>query len=339
MAVAVFDNAAVFELAVPCEVFGIDRSDMGVPGYDLRVCGVEPGPLRTGGGFTIQPRYGLRTLERADTIVVPAWYPVEGQPPQHLLRALRRAHDRGARIASLCSGAFVLAAAGLLDGKRATTHWMHAARLAEMYPAVDVDPGVLYVDEGSVLTSAGTAAGIDLCLHMVRSDYGAEVANVYARRMVVPPHRDGGQAQFVDAPIDVSENTALDTTLDWALQNIEEPLSVDDLAKHASMSPRTFARRFRAVTGTTPLRWMVSQRVIAARRLLESTDLSIDIIAERTGFGSAPTMRLHFARIVGTSPQSYRQTFRRVTTRRPRAPVLRVRGRSRPTSRARRPTG
>jgi AraC family transcriptional regulator, transcriptional activator FtrA len=206
----------------------------------------------------------------------------------------------------------VLAAAGLLDGLRATTHWMHAACLAERYPLIDVDPGVLYVDEGSVLTSAGTAAGIDLCLHMVRSDYGAEVANVYARRMVVPPHRDGGQAQFVDTPIDaVSESSALDATLDWALQKIEEPLSVHDLARHASMSPRTFARRFRSVTGTTPLQWLVHQRVIAARRLLETTDLSVDLIAERTGFGSAPTMRLHFARIVGTSPQSYRQTFRR----------------------------
>jgi len=310
--VAAFDGVAIFELAVPCEVFGIDRSDMGVPGYDLRVCGVQAGPLSTGGGFSIQPRYGLRTLERCDTIVVPAWAGVDTPPPQQLVRALQRAHDRGARIASLCSGAFVLAAAGLLDGKRATTHWMHAARLAELYPTIDVDPGVLYVDEGSVLTSAGTAAGIDLCLHMVRSDYGAEVANVYARRMVVPPHRDGGQAQFVDTPIGVaSDNGALDATMDWALQNIEEPLSVDDLAKHASMSPRTFARRFRAVTGTTPLQWMVSQRVIAARRLLESTELPIDIIADRTGFGSAPTMRLHFARIVGTSPQSYRQTFRR----------------------------
>jgi transcriptional regulator GlxA family with amidase domain len=309
--VAAFGEVAIFELAVPCEVFGIDRSDMGVPGYDLRVCGVAPGPLHTGGGFSMSPRYGLRTLERCDTIVVPAWKPVDDEPPAPLLRALRRAHDRGARIASLCSGAFVLAAAGLLDGKRATTHWMYAARLAERYPAIDVDPDVLYVDEGSVLTSAGTAAGIDLCLHMVRADYGAEVANVYARRMVVPPHRDGGQAQFVDMPIGSSENTALDATLDWALQNIEHPLSVDDLAKHASMPPRTFARHFRAVTGTTPLRWMVNQRVIAARRLLESTNLPIDIIAGRTGFGSAPTMRAHFARIVGTSPQSYRHTFRR----------------------------
>jgi transcriptional regulator GlxA family with amidase domain len=312
VAVAAFNGVAVFELAVPCEVFGIDRSDMGLPGYDFRVCGTEPGPLRTQGGFTMTPRYGLPTLERADTIVVPAWANVDERPPERLLRALRRAHERGARIASLCTGAFVLAAAGLLDGRRATTHWMHAAALAERYPRIDLDPNVLYVDEGSVLTSAGTAAGIDLCLHMVRNDYGAEVANMYARRMVVPPHRDGGQAQFVDTPIDDgTETTTLDGTLDWALQNIERPLSIDDLAEHASMSPRTFARRFRAITGTTPLRWLVHQRVIAARRLLETTDLSIDVVADRTGFGSAPTMRLHFARIVGTSPQSYRQTFRR----------------------------
>jgi transcriptional regulator GlxA family with amidase domain len=313
VAVAAFDRIAIFELAVPCEVFGIDRSDMGLPGYDFRVCAVEPGRLRTGGGFSMQARHGLRTLERSDTIIVPAWRDVDETPPRPLLNALRRAHDRGARVASLCSGAFVLAATGLLDGRRATTHWMYAARLAERYPEIDVDSGVLYVDEGSVLTSAGTAAGIDLCLHMVRSDYGAEVANMYARRMVVPPHREGGQAQFVDTPIDEAADTgALDATLEWALRNIGRPLSVDDLAGHASMSPRTFARRFRAVTGTTPLRWMVHQRVIAARRLLETTDLAVETVADRTGFGSAPTMRLHFARIVGTSPQSYRQTFRRL---------------------------
>jgi transcriptional regulator GlxA family with amidase domain len=314
VAVVAFDDVAVFELAVPCEVFGIDRSAMGVPNYRLMVCGVEPGPIRTGAGFTMTPSHGLRALAQADTIIVPSWKRVDEVPPPKLVNALQRAHRRGARIASLCSGAFVLAYAGLLDGKRATTHWMHSAALADRFPAVDVDPSVLYVDEGDILTSAGTAAGIDLCLHMVRKDHGAEVANVYARRMVVPPHRDGGQAQFLEAPVPVCDgDDVISPTMAWALEHLDEPLTVDQLAARSAMSPRTFARRFKTTAGTTPLQWLVQQRLAAAQRMLETTDLGIELVAERSGFGTAAALRIHFNRNLGVAPLAYRQTFRRAS--------------------------
>jgi len=310
VAVVAFDRVSLFELAVPCEVFGIDRSEMGVPNYRLKVCAGEPGRLRTSAGFVIEAAHGLEGLAGADTVIVPAWRDVEETPPEPILAALRKAHRRGARLASLCSGAFVLAAAGLLDGRRATTHWMYADRLAARFPRVQVDPAVLYVDEGDVLTSAGTAAGIDLCLYLVRLDYGVQVANVFARRMVVPPHRDGGQAQYVMAPIPSRcEDDRLSGTLDWALKNLQEPLSVERLASHARMSPRTFARRFRATTGTTPGQWLLAQRLGAAQRLLEMSDLPVERVAENSGFGSAAALRLHFARQVGTSPTLYRRTF------------------------------
>ncbi|MGH7904950.1 MAG: transcriptional regulator FtrA [Candidatus Dormibacteraceae bacterium] len=313
MAVAAFDRISIFELAVPCEVFGTDRSDMGLPNYRLFVCGIEPSPLRTKSGFTIGTRYGLRTLERADTIIVPAWRDIEEPPPERLLGALRRAHRRGARVASLCTGAFVLAAAGLLDGRRATTHWMNAEALARRFPAVHVDPAVLYVDEGRLLTSAGTAAGMDLCLHLVRLDHGAEVANMFGRRMVVPPHRDGGQAQYLEAPVPRdAEDERLRAALEWAAAHLAQPLTVERLAAQAAMSVRTFARRFQAATGTSPLRWLLLQRVAAAQRMLESSDLPTEEVAERCGFGSASSLRLHFRRRLGTSPTSYRSTFRRV---------------------------
>jgi transcriptional regulator GlxA family with amidase domain len=227
-------------------------------------------------------------------------------------QALRRAHRRGARFASLCSGAYVLAAAGLLDGGRATTHWMYTEDFACRFPEIDVDPGVLYVGDGQVWTSAGTAAAIDLCRHFVRMDHGAEVANVVARRMVVPAHRDGGQAQFVQAPVpETCRDDDLATTLDWAVEHLDQELEVEDLARRAKMSPRTFARRFKLATGTTPLQWLLTQRVVLAQRLLEGTDLPVEAVAGRCGFGSAATLRQHFARVVGTSPGAYRQTFRR----------------------------
>lgn len=314
VAVVAFHGVAVFELAVPCEVFGIDRSDMGCPNYRLLVCGVEPGPLTTGGGFTMVPAYGLDALARADTIVVPAWKNVDERPPDALLDALRRAHRRGARIASLCSGAFVLAYAGLLDGKRATTHWMHSTELARRFPPIEVDPAVLYVDEGDVLTSAGTAAGIDLCLHMVRKDHGAEVANVFARRMVVPPHRDGGQAQFLEAPVpECDGDDVISPTMAWAVEHLDQPITVDQLAARAAVSPRTFARRFKATTGTTPLQWLLQQRLAVAQRLLETTDLGVELVAERSGFGTAAALRIHFNRNLGVAPLAYRQTFRRAS--------------------------
>ena len=310
VAVVVADHTSVFELAVPCEVFGLDRSDMGMPTYRFMVCGLHEGPHTTKGDlFTIEMPYTLADIEEADTVIIPAWDVNQPTSPE-LCDALRRAHARGVRIASLCSGAFVLAAAGLLDGRRATTHWMWAPELARRHPEIDVDPSVLYIDEGNVLTSAGTAAAIDLCLYMVRQDYGAEVANVFARRMIVPPHREGGQAQYVDAPVSACDCDDLAATLDWAVHHLDEDLTVEQLAANASMSPRTFARRFRASTGTTPLQWLLQQRVLAARRMLESTDLPVDHVAGRCGFGAASTLRMHFRRITGTTPQAYRSMFR-----------------------------
>jgi transcriptional regulator GlxA family with amidase domain len=308
----VIEGVAPFELSVACEVFGIDRSELVDPWYRFKVCAASPPPVRTSVGFTIDTPYGLDDAARADTVVVPAWKNVEDQmPPPELIDTLQRAHRRGARILSVCSGAFALAHAGLLDGRRATTHWMYAERLAAMFPKIDVDPRVLYVDEGDVLTSAGTAAGIDLMLHVVRMDHGAEVANAVARRMVVPPHRDGGQAQFVELPVaPAADEDPLAGVLGWMLEHLDEPLRVDDLAAQAAMSPRTFARRFRAVTGTTPHQWLLSQRILLAQRLLETTDEPIEWVAQRCGFAAAGALRAHFQRATSTSPQAYRRTFR-----------------------------
>jgi transcriptional regulator GlxA family with amidase domain len=314
VALVVFDRISPFEMAVPCEVFGTDRSDMGLPNYRFLVCAAEEGLLRTDAGFGIVAPYGLDGLCEAQTVVVPAWRDVEEAPPAELVEALRRSYGCGARIVSLCSGAFVLAAAGLLDGRRATTHWMYAGTLAERFPAVDVDPNVLYIDQGQILTSAGTAAGIDLCLHLVRLDHGAEVANAFARRMVVPPHRYGGQAQYVRMPVAESLGEGpLRETLAWASANLDEPLTVSDMARHARMSARTFARRFREVTGTTPLRWVLNQRILAAQRRLESSDDPVERIAQDCGFGTGATLRFHFGREVGVSPTRYRGTFKQDT--------------------------
>jgi transcriptional regulator GlxA family with amidase domain len=309
VAVAVCDGVSAFELGVVCEVFGVDRTDTGLPGYDFAVCAAEPPPLRSGGGFLVTPAYGLDRLATADLVAVPHWRSLDEPPPAALLDALRAVVARGGRVMSVCSGAFVLAAAGLLDGRRATTHWRYAAALAARYPLVDVDPNVLYVDSGPVLTSAGTAAGIDLCLHIVRSEHGAAVANAVARRMVVPPHRDGGQAQFVETPVPVPRRPDdLGEVLDWAAAHLDRPLSVEDLARRAVMSPRTFARRFKAVTGTTPYAWLLHQRTLLAQRLLED-GFPVEEVARRSGFGSAATLREQFARARGTSPSAYRRTF------------------------------
>jgi transcriptional regulator GlxA family with amidase domain len=308
VAVAVCDGVSVFELGVVCEVFGMDRTDAGLPGYDFAVCRAEDGPIRSGGGFGVEPAYGLDRLASADLVAVPHWRSLDEPPPEPLLDALRAVVARGGRVMSVCSGAFVLAAAGLLDGRRATTHWRYAAALAERYPLVDVDPNVLYVDSGPVLTSAGTAAGIDLCLHLVRTEHGAAVANAVARRMVVPPHRDGGQAQYVETPVPLPRRDDLAGVLTWAAEHLDQPVSVEDLAGRALMSPRTFARRFRAVTGTTPYAWLLYQRTILAQRLLEDGH-SVEEVARRSGFGSAATLREHFARVRGTSPSAYRRAF------------------------------
>ncbi|HEX9337701.1 MAG TPA: helix-turn-helix domain-containing protein [Pseudonocardiaceae bacterium] len=307
VAVAVTDGIPLFELAVPTAVFGIDRPELADPWYDLRIC--APAGARVGGWFRADTPYGLADLATAGTVIVPACHDVADDPPAELVDAVRAAHEAGARVAAICTGAFVLAAAGLLDGRRATTHWLHAARLATRYPAIEVDPGVLYVDEGSVLTSAGKAAGIDMCLHMVRADLGTAVANELARRLVVAPHRPGGQAQFIASPVPPSDEHGLADLLAWAVGHLHRPLTVTDLADRAHMSARNLTRHFAAATGTTPLQWLSAQRIHRARELLENTDESVDRIAEEVGMGSAATLRRHFHRSVGVPPDAYRRTF------------------------------
>jgi transcriptional regulator GlxA family with amidase domain len=316
VALAVTDRIPVFEFAVPCEVFGIDRADLVDPWYDLRLCAAEDGPLRTTAGLRLDTGYGLDDIVTADTVVVPACArAAQKAPPGDLLDALRAAHARGARMVSICTGAYLLAAAGLLDGRRATTHWMNAADFAWRFPAVKVDPSVLYVDGGDVLTSAGTGAAIDLCLHIVRLDHGAAVANEVARRMVVAPHRDGGQAQYAQPVTGYDPHCDLAPALEWARAHLSERLTVDRLAATAHMSPRTFARRFRDTLGTTPLHWLVQQRVRVAQELLETSDEPVERIATRVGFGTAANLRQHFNRVTSVSPQTYRQVFRAAVPR------------------------
>lgn len=311
VAAVVGQGCLTFDLAVPCEVFGWDRSYLGVGWYEFKVVAADPPPIRTSTGFTIDTPHRLDALETADTIIIPGWADADLAPSPELVTVLRAAYDRGARLASICIGAFVLAEAGLLDRRPATTHWAFAEKFRARYPQVALDENVLYVDDGQVLTSAGTAAGMDLCLHLVRIDHGAEVANGVARMVVMPPHREGGQAQYIDQPIAApGRDSELHATLAWALTQLGEPLSVDALARHAAMSSRTFARRFRQVTGTTPGGWLLEQRLALARRMLETTDQTVEWIAHQTGFGSAATLRHHFAERLGTSPRAYRYTFR-----------------------------
>ena len=277
-------NVPIFEVAVACEVFGRARQDFPVPWwYELQLCAVQDGPVRTAEGLLFDSPLGLDELTEADTVIIPGCADRQGDPPQALLRALRTAYDRGARIASICTGAFTLAAAGLLDGRTVTTHWMHAAELTRRWPAVRVEPNVLYTDDGQILTSAGSAAGLDLCLHLVSNDHGTKIANTLARRLVIPPHREGGQAQYIEQSLP---------------------------AGRARMSPRTYARRFRETTGTTPLQWLCAERVRRAQELLESTDDTIERVATLCGFGSAHQLRVHFTRINQVTPHAYQRTFR-----------------------------
>jgi len=310
VAIVIYDGFAPFELGVVCEIFGDDRwVAQGDPWYRLFICGDRSAPVTADGGLQVLVPHGLETLSSVDTVIVtPTYRPREVS--KSVFEALRSAHARGCRILSLCSGAFVLAEAGLLDGRRAATHWTECDELARLYPEVLVDPGVLYVDEGDILTSAGSAAGIDLCLHVVRQDYGSEVATQLARQLVVPPQRDGGQAQFIEKPLLVldSSNLFADTMV-WLQEHLEEPLTVEDLAARSAMSPRTFARQFLAATGTTPYQWLLRQRVQLAQRLLEVSQLSIEAVAEKSGFCTAGNLRKHFSRIVLTSPQAYRNAF------------------------------
>ncbi len=307
VALAAVDGMLHFELALACEIFVHDPSGLADPWYDLVLCG--PGPVRIG-RFRMQPDEGLDRLARADTVIIPAVADIDADVPPDLLDAVRAAHEAGARLVSLCTGAFVLAAAGVLDGLRATTHWAHTEALAARYPRVRVDPDVLYVDNGQVLASAGKAAAIDLCLHLIRRDHGSTVANAVARRLVVPPHRAGGQAQFVTTPVPARDDHPLTGLLPWAVERLNRPLTVADLARQARMSSRNLARHFRSVAGTTPLQWLTTQRIRRAQELLENTDQSIDAIAQATGMGTATTLRRHFHRTVGVPPDAYRRTFR-----------------------------
>ncbi|MEV7520489.1 helix-turn-helix domain-containing protein [Streptomyces sp. NPDC091371] len=307
VALAVTDGMLHFELSLACEVFGYDLSGVADPWYSLALCG--PSAVRVG-RFRLEPDSGLDRLAHADLVIVPGWADIDVEPPAELVDAVRAAHEAGARVASLCTGAFILAAAGLLDGRRATTHWAHTRALAERHPRVEVDPDVLYVDNGSVLTSAGKAAAMDLCLHLVRLDHGSAVANALARRLVVPPHRAGGQAQFVPAPVPAQDDHPLADLLPWAIDRLDRPLTVEDLARRANMSSRHLGRHFRSVTGTTPLQWLLTQRIRRAQELLETTGDSVDAIAEATGMGTAASLRRHFNRTVGVPPDAYRRTFR-----------------------------
>ncbi|MEV6606555.1 helix-turn-helix domain-containing protein [Kutzneria sp. NPDC051319] len=307
VALAAADGMRHLELAVACEVFGADLSGVVAPWYEVVIC--ASGAVRIG-RFRLEPDHGLDRLAHADTVIVPALADVDADPPADLVEAVRAAHEAGARVVSLCTGAFVLAAAGLLDGRRATTHWAHTGALAARHPRVEVDPDVLYVDSGSVLTSAGKAAAMDLCLHLVRSDHGSAIANTIARSLVVPPHRAGGQAQFVTAPVPAQDHHPLAELLPWATQRLDQPMTVEDLARRANMSSRNLGRHFRSVTGSTPLQWLLTQRIRHAQELLETTDDSVDAIAAAVGMGTAATLRRHFNRTVGVPPDAYRRTFR-----------------------------
>jgi AraC family transcriptional regulator, transcriptional activator FtrA len=310
VSVLALEGIAPFELGVVCEVFGTDRTADGFPGYEFTVCSVDGEPVRARPGFMITPNADLAPLADADLVAVPASISADAVP-EVALQALRDAHERGAWLISVCSGAFVLGAAGLLDGRRCTTHWRYIDELAERFPSAEVVPDALYVQDGKMITSAGTAAGIDACLHLVRQVEGSAVATKLARRMVVPPHRAGGQTQFIEAPIpDVSDAATLQPLLEWLQANLGQQLTVEDLAGRSHMAARTFARRFRAETGATPHDWLTHQRVLLARQLLEATELSVESVAAKAGFGDAATLRHHFNKRVGTTPQHYRQAFK-----------------------------
>lgn len=308
VAVVIFDGLSPFELGVAHEAWGVDRSDTGLPAFDFAVCSPGSKPVRADGGFEIAVQHGLERTERADLVVVPAAHH-DAPVPTEIVDALRAAYDRGARIMSICTGAFVLGAAGLLDGRRCTTHWRYTEALASRFPAAEVVPEVLYVDDAPILSSAGTAAGIDASLYLWRQEFGSAAASEVARRMVVPPQRDGGQAQFIRHPVPQDHSESFGPLLAWAMEHLDEPLDVETLARRALMSPRTFARRFREELGTTPHAWVTAQRLRRAEELLEESDLPVEQVAASVGFGNAATLRHHLGRSRGLSPQQYRRRF------------------------------
>lgn len=305
-----YDRLCTFEFGCTVELFALARPELDVDWYDFAVCAIEAGPIRAAGGIVISAPHDLSLLARADTIVIPGWRDPDEAPPPAVLAQLRAAHARGARLCSICSGVFVLAAAGLLDGQRATTHWCYTERLRQRYPAIAVQPDDLYVDCGQLITSAGSAAGLDMLLHLVRRDYGARVGNLVAQRLVVAPHREGGQAQYLPRPMAHDERGRLTRLLDWVRNHPQERHTVASMAQRAAMSARTLQRQCQEATGYGPVEWVVRERVALARDLLETTDLPLAQLAQRAGFGSEESLRHHFRRIAATSPAAYRRRFR-----------------------------
>lgn len=307
VAVIAFDGVSPFELAIPCEVFGTARPDLADHWYEFRMCLSGGSPTRAKTGFWIDAPYRLDDLDWADIVIVPAWPDVEEKPPADLIAALARAHAHGTRVVSICTGAFIVAAAGLLDGRRATTHWMYEEALADRFPRTQVVSNVLFVDEGSVLSSAGTAAGIDLCLHIVRGDMGVHVANEVARRMVVSPQREGYQAQYVEGPVTGFDGISAAEVVEWMKPRVTEQLPIEDIAARFGMTTRTLNRKFKLWTGLAVGRWLVAQRIRIAQELLETTDLPLDAIARKSGLGSAVNLRKHFRNHVHETPSTYRR--------------------------------
>ncbi|MGR6915927.1 GlxA family transcriptional regulator [[Actinomadura] parvosata] len=311
VAVVVLNHFATLDLGVPGQVFWAAEAASGEKLYEVVTCSEGRRPVRCGAGYTVQPDHDLDVLDTADTVLVPGIHAGRAMKDGTITDTLLAALQGRPRTMSICTGAFVLAAAGLLDGRPATTHWREAPRFAELFPKVRLDPDVLFVDDGDVLTSAGVAAGLDLCLHVIRRDHGSEVANRVARRCVMPPWRDGGQAQYIDRPLPLGERGGTAATRDWMLAHLDAPLDLAALAEHARMSVRTFTRRFREETGQSPAKWLNGQRVQHARHLLETTDLGVEEVARRAGFGTAVSLRQHLHTAVGVSPLAYRRTFRR----------------------------
>jgi AraC family transcriptional activator FtrA len=304
-----YDRLCTFEFGCTVELFALERPELEVDWYGFAVCAIEPGPIRAAGGITINAPYAPELLERADTIVIPGWRDADEAPPEALLALLRAAHARGARLCSICSGVFVLAAAGLLDGQRATTHWRYADRLARRYPAITVLPDDLYVDSGQIITSAGSAAGLDMLLHLVRRDYGAHVGNLVAQRLVVAPHREGGQAQYLPRPMAHDEKGRLSKLMDWVRSHPAEQHTVASMAARAAMSARTLQRQFQDATGFAPVDWLTRERIALVKDMLETSDLPLAQMAERAGFGSEESLRHHFRRLTSTTPSAYRRQF------------------------------
>ncbi|MBC3873429.1 transcriptional regulator FtrA [Undibacterium flavidum] len=304
-----YDQLCTFEFACAVELFSLERPELGVDWYRFAVCAAEPGKLRAAGGITVEAPYTLRMLDRADLIIIPGWRDVDERPPAQLLAKIRRAYARGARFCTICSGIFVLAEAGILDGKIVTTHWRYADKLAKRFPSIEVQADALYVDAGQVISSAGSAAGLDMLLYLVRKDYGVKVANQVAQRLVIPPHREGGQAQYIPRPVAQDERGRLSALLDWVRINPHLPHTVETLAARVAMSERTLQRQFLEFTGYSPYEWIIRERVAIAKDLLESSNTALSQVLTLSGFGSEETFRRQFRRVIGTSPMAYRKQF------------------------------